>query len=147
VYIIKRNSKGFGNPRGFIPVDEYYRHKKCPNVYVVGVAVALPPADETPVPVNFPKTGHMTEQMAQAAVSHLLMQLGKGKAEYHVLTAECIMDTGGNAVHMVADPIRPPRNRSYMSEGKTWLWAKEVFAHYYLWKMKKGIADTPKWIW
>lgn len=59
-------SPGLGNPKGFVPTDEGFRHKQIDNVYAVGVAVAYPPVDETPVPVNFPKTGHMTVQMAWA---------------------------------------------------------------------------------
>lgn len=48
---------GLSNPKGFIPVDAYHRHKEFTNVCAVGVA--LPPVEEIPVPVNFPKTGHI----------------------------------------------------------------------------------------
>ncbi|HDL52444.1 MAG TPA: hypothetical protein ENH32_00525 [Proteobacteria bacterium] len=41
----------------------------------MGVAVALPPVDETPVPVNFPKTGHMTQQMAAFAAHNIAAQI------------------------------------------------------------------------
>ena len=40
-----------------------YRHRAFPEIYAVWVAVALPPMEETPVPVNFPKTGHMQCQV------------------------------------------------------------------------------------
>jgi sulfide:quinone oxidoreductase len=138
---------GLGNPKGFIPVDPHYRHKDFENIYAVGVAVALPPAGETPVPVNFPKTGHMTEQMAKVAALNLAADILGGGKRSHTLMAECIMDMGGEAVHIVADPIRPPRNVSHMSKGKRWLWAKMFFANYYLWKMKRGATRSPKWVW
>ncbi|MDA8071742.1 MAG: hypothetical protein M0Z82_09120, partial [Actinomycetota bacterium] len=38
------SSPGLANPKGFIPVDDHYRHQVADGVYAVGVAVALPPA-------------------------------------------------------------------------------------------------------
>lgn len=141
------DSPGLGNPKGFVPVDGRYRHKDFPNIFAVGVAVALPPVEETPVPVNFPKTGHMTEQMAKIAAQNIAAEILGGESTSHDLMAECIMDMGGDAAHMIADPIRPPRNISEMSKGKRWLWAKRFFANYYLWKIKRGATRNPKWVW
>jgi sulfide:quinone oxidoreductase len=140
-------SKGLANPKGFIPVDAHYRHKDFENIYAVGVAVALPPVSETPVPVNFPKTGHMTEQMAKIAARNLAADITGGEKTTHELMAECIMDMGDEAAHVVADPVRPPRNVSEFSVGKRWLWAKKFFAGYYLWKMRRGATSSPKWVW
>ena len=141
------DSPGLGNPKGFIPVGSHYQHKDFPNIYAVGVAVALPPVEETPVPVNFPKTGHMTEQMAKIAAHNIAADIQGGDKTSHELMAECIMDMGDGAAHVVADPVRPPRNVSTMSTGKRWLWAKRFFANYYLWKMKRGATRNPKWVW
>ncbi len=140
-------SPGLGNPKAFIPVDARYRHKEYPNIYAVGVAVALPPADATPVPVNFPKTGHMTEQMAKIAAKSIAGKIQDRDGDPTDLFVECIMDMGDKGAHMVADPIRPPRNRSEMSIGKRWLWAKHVFASYYLWRMKRGATGNLGWTW
>ncbi|MDP6351963.1 MAG: FAD-dependent oxidoreductase [Alphaproteobacteria bacterium] len=141
------DSPGLANPKGFIPVDRHYRHKDFPNIHAVGVAVALPPVEDTPVPVNFPKTGHMTEQMAKIAARDIAAEISGGESTSHELMAECIMDMGGEAAHMVADPVRPPRNVSEMSKGRRWLWAKRFFANYFLWKMKRGATRSPKWVW
>jgi len=138
---------GLGNPKGFIPVDPYYRHKDFANIYAVGVAVALPPVEETPVPVNFPKTGHMTEQMARIAARNIAAEILGTERTTHELMAECIMDMGDEAAHIVADPVRPPRNVSKLSSGKRWLWAKKFFADYYLWKLRRGANRSPKWVW
>jgi sulfide:quinone oxidoreductase len=141
------DAPGLGNPKGFIPVDAYYRHKDFTNIYAVGVAVALPPVEQTPVPVNFPKTGHMTEQMARIAANNIAADiLGKPKTT-HELMAECIMDMGNEGVHILADPVRPPRNVSELSSGKRWLWAKRFFSSYYLWKLRRGANRSPKWVW
>ncbi len=141
------DSPGLGNPKGFIPVDSYHQHKDFPNIYAVGVAVAFPPVEKTPVPVNFPKTGHMTEQMAKIAAQNIAAEIEGSEKISHELMAECIMDMGDEAAHMVADPIRPPRNVSKMSKGKRWLWAKKFFADYYLWKIRRGATRSPKWVW
>jgi sulfide:quinone oxidoreductase len=140
-------SPGLGNPKGFIPVDSHYRHKDFSNIYAVGVAVAFAPVEETPVPVNFPKTGHMTEQMAGIAAQNIAAEIKGGEKTSHELMGECIMDMGDQAAHMVADPIRPPRNISEMSKGRRWLWVKRFFANYYLWKLRRGATRSPNWVW
>lgn len=138
---------GLSNPKGFVPVDEFYCHKDFNNIYAVGVAVAMPPVEDTPVPVNFPKTGHMTEQMAGIAAKNIAADiLGTEKSTYELM-AECIMDMGTKGAHIVADPVRPPRNVSRLSSGKRWLWAKRFFANYYLWKLRRGANRSPKWVW
>lgn len=133
---------GLGNPKGFIPVDAHYRHKDHPDIYAVGVAVALPPVEETPVPVNFPKTSNMTRQMAAIAAHNIAADILGGDKVRRDLSAECILDMGDRAAHMLADPIRPPRNRSEMSVGRRWLWAKRAYERYCLWRMKRGWAGS-----
>lgn len=132
------DSPGIGNPKGFVPVDEHYRHKEIPSIYSVGVAVAFPPVDQTEVPVNFPKTGHMTEQMAAIAAHNIATEIQGGEMSSHPLSVECILDMGDRAARISAEPARPPRNIAKLSEGRRWLWAKRVFEHYYLWKAKRG---------
>lgn len=140
-------SSGIGNPKGFVPVDEHYRHRAFPNIYAVGVAIALPPADQTPVPVNFPKTGHMTEQMARIAARNIAAEVTGGAKVQREISVQCIMDMGDRAVHMAAEPVRPPRTSLTMSEGRRWLWAKRMYAAYYLWKMKHGKVGALDWAW
>lgn len=140
-------SPGLANPKGFIPVDEGYRHKEFPNIYAVGVAVALPPVEATPVPVNFPKTGHMTEQMAAIAAHNITADIRGGGRLARDLWVECIMDMGDTGARMRADPVRPPRNVAEVSKGKRWLWAKRLFERYYLWKAGRGMTTTGSWGW
>lgn len=131
-------SPGLSNPKGFIPVDEGYRHREFHNIYAVGVAVAFPPVDDTPVPVNFPKTGHMTEQMAEVAAHNIAVDIRGGEKRAKDLWIDCIMDMGNTAAHMRADPARPPRNIAKVSRGKRWLWMKKYFEKYYLWRTRRG---------
>ncbi len=132
-------SEGLVNPKGFIPVDDHYRHAVADGVYAVGVAVALPPVDATPVPVNFPKTGHMTEQMAKIAAADLAARLDGREASTAELSARCILDMGDRAAYLAVDPVRPPRNRiPTVSEGRPWLVAKVAFERVYLAFVRRG---------
>ena len=131
-------AQGLANPKGFVPTDEGFRHKEFDNVYAVGVAVGYPPVDQTPVPVNFPKTGHMTVQMAKTAAHNIAAAIKGGEPMTRPPFVECIMDMGDTAARMLADPVRPPRNRVEMSVGRRWLWAKQAYAPYFTWKMKTG---------
>ncbi len=132
-------SEGLANPKGFVPVDDHYRHATADGVYAVGVAVALPPVDATPVPVNFPKTGHMTEQMAKIAAADLAARLQGREAPTAELSARCILDMGDRAAYLAVDPVRPPRNRiPTVSEGRPWLVAKMAFERAYLASARRG---------
>ena len=132
-------SPGLSNPKGFIPVDKHYRHHSAEGVYAVGVAVALPREGETPVPVNFPKTGHMTEQMARIAVADIVARANGTEAPYAELSARCILDMGNSGAYMNVDPVRPPRNRiPTVSQGRQWLLAKRAFERTYLWHARRG---------
>ncbi len=53
--------EGLTNPRGFITIDKYQRNPAYPNVFGIGVCVAIPPVGKTPLPVGVPKTGFMIE--------------------------------------------------------------------------------------
>lgn len=140
-------SDGLANPKGFVPVDAQYQHQTFADIYAVGVAVAFPPVEETPVPVNFPKTSHMTEQMAAMAAHNMASEVLGGEQQARDLHAECILDMGDRAAHIKADPFRPPRNVAHFSAGRRWLWAKKAFERYYLWKAKRGAIVTSEWGW
>ena len=62
---------GLSNPRGFIIVDEHQRNPTYPDIYAVGVCVAIPPVGPTPLPVGVPKTGYMIESMVTATVPNM----------------------------------------------------------------------------
>ncbi len=132
-------SPGLANPKGFIPVDSHYRHTSAEGVYAVGVAAAFAPVGETPVPVNFPKTGHMTEQMAHIAAADIAARLAGKESSSAELSARCILDMGDTAVYLSVSPVRPPRNEiPTISQGRRWLLAKHAFERTYLWHAKMG---------
>src|SRR5450830_144546 len=132
-------SPGLSNPKGFVPVDAHYRHPDLDGIYAVGVAVAMAPAEETPVPVNFPKTAHMTEQMETIAVRDIAARIDGHEGKTAALTARCILDMGDRGAYLAVDPVRPPRDKiPTLSEGRRWLLAKRLFERAYLWHAKRG---------
>ena len=133
------SSPGLSNPKGFVPVDARYRHPAADGVYAVGVAVAMAPVAETPVPVNFPKTGHMTEQMATIAAADIAARIAGGEGKTAELGARCVMDMGDRGVYMAVNPVRPPRDKiPAVSQGRRWLLAKRAFERLYLFSARQG---------
>ena len=133
-----------GNPKGFIPVDGNYRHKDYRNIFSVGVAMAIMPPEQTPIPTGVPKTGYMTEEMAKYAAMNIAEEIeGKPLSEHGPVGAVCIMDMGDTAVFMKAKPVLPPRQEAVMKKGIHYQWMKKGFEKYYLWKIKRGLTQLP----
>ena len=62
---------GLANPRGFVVVDKHQRNPTYTNVFAVGVCIAIPPYEQTAVPVGVPKTGYMIESMVAAGAENI----------------------------------------------------------------------------
>ena len=133
---------GLTNPRGFILIDAYQRNPKYQNVYAVGVCVAIPPVEVTPVPTGAPKTGYMIESMVTATAHNIRSELdGKQPSEKATWNAVCLADLGDTGIAFVALPQIPPRNVNWFSEGKWVHLAKIAFEKYFIRKMKKGTSE------
>jgi sulfide:quinone oxidoreductase len=134
--------EGLTNPRGFILIDAHQRNPKFKNIFAVGVCVAIPPVEQTPVPTGAPKTGYMIESMVNAT-AHNLRELLDGKEPTHKATwnAVCLADFGDTGVVFVALPQIPPRNVNWFAEGKWVHLAKIAFEKYFIRKMKKGTSE------
>ena len=137
-----RGVEGLTNPRGFIVVDKNQRNPTFPNVFALGVCVAIAPAGKTPVPVGVPKTGFMIESMV-TAIAHNLDDLVSGRAATHEATwnAICLADFGDSGVAFVAQPQIPPRNVNWSAEGKWVHLAKVGFEKYFLGKVRRGESE------
>ena len=134
--------EGLVNPRGFILIDPHQRNPKYKNIYAVGVCVAIPPVEATPVPTGAPKTGYMIESMVTATVANVRDQLdGKDAKIKATWNAVCLADFGDTGVAFVALPQIPPRNVNWFSEGKWVHLAKIAFEKYFLRKMKRGTSE------
>jgi sulfide:quinone oxidoreductase len=142
-----RNS-GLGNERGFVVVDEYFRHLKHPNVFAAGVAVAVAPPAPCEAGCSVPKTGYISEVMAHTAAKNIAASIRgekltpKPEAD---LDAKCILDAGNMGIIMYTDRVYAPKRRRWESliPGPWAHWAKLAFERYYIWKMRTGRVNWP----
>ena len=110
--------EGLTNPRGFVLIDQHQRNPKYPEIFAVGVCVAIPPVEVTPVPTGTPTTEKAT------------------------WNAVCLADFGDTGAAFVALPQIPPRNVNWFAQGKWVHVAKVAFEKYFMHKMKKGTTET-----
>ena len=135
--------EGLTNLRGFILIDPHQRNPKYPKIYAVGVCVAIPPVEVTPVPTGTPKTGYMIESMVTATAKNIRAVLdGREPNEKATWNAICLADFGDNGAAFVALPQIPPRNVNWFAHGKWVHLAKIAFEKYFMHKMKKGTTET-----
>lgn len=134
--------EGLTNPRGFVLIDKHQRNPAFPNIYSLGVCVAIQPTGPTPVPVGVPKTGFMIESMMESIVENIADELD-GRQPGHEATwnAICLADFGDGGVAFVAQPQIPPRNVNWASEGKWVHRAKVLFERYFLYKIRHGQSE------
>ncbi len=137
-----RGIEGLVNPRGFVIVDKTQRNPTFPNVFGLGVCIAIAPTGKTPVPVGVPKTGFMIESMVSAIAGNLKALLdGKDPAEEATWNAICLADFGDGGVAFFAQPQIPPRNVNWASSGKWVHLAKVAFEKYFLNKVRRGESE------
>lgn len=134
--------EGLVNPRGFVTIDSHQRNAKYPNIYSVGVCVAIAPPEPTPVPTGVPKTGYMIESMVSAVVANIKAEIeGEPVTATATWNAVCLADLGDSGVAFVALPQIPPRNTTWTSKGYWVHLAKLAFEKYFLHKMRTGSTE------
>jgi len=137
-----RGIEGLANPRGFVIVDKHQRNPKYPNIFGIGVCIAIAPLESTPLPVGVPKTGYMIESMVTATALNI-GELLRGQEPTHEATwnAICLADFGDSGVAFVAMPQNPPRNVNWASSGRWVHLAKIAFEKYFLRKVRAGVTE------
>ena len=134
--------EGLTNPRGFVLVDEHQRNPAFPEIFALGVCVAIPPVGPTPLPVGVPKTGFMIEGMASAIAANLSALLeGEEPSAEATWNAVCLADFGDGGVAFVAQPQIPPRNLNWSSQGQWVHYAKIAFEKFFLRKIRRGQTE------
>ncbi|MDO8426111.1 MAG: NAD(P)/FAD-dependent oxidoreductase, partial [Deltaproteobacteria bacterium] len=133
---------GLCNPKGFVIVDAHQRSPKYPNIYALGVCIAIPPIEPTPVPVGVPKTGYMIESMVAAVTKNIKASINGEQADFKATwNAVCLADMGDTGIAFVAMPQIPPRNVTWSKKGKWVHLAKVGYEKYFIRNMKKGVSE------
>ncbi len=98
--------EGLTNPRGFVIIDKYQRNPGFPNVFAIGVCVAIPPVGKTPLAVGVPKTGFMIESMVMATAENIASLL-KGEEPKATATwnAICLADFGDDGIALIHEVL------------------------------------------
>ncbi len=137
-----RGIEGLTNPRGFILADKTQRNPSFPNVFSIGVGVAIPPVGKTPLAVGVPKTGFMIESMVTATALNIAALLrGEPATAEPTWNAFCLADFGDGGVAFIAQPEIPPRNVNWSAKG-TWVhYAKIAFEKFFLMKLRSGVSE------
>ncbi|MGC9419132.1 MAG: NAD(P)/FAD-dependent oxidoreductase [Rhodovulum sp.] len=137
-----RGIEGLVNPRGFILTDEYQRNPAYPNIFAIGVCIAIAPPVATPVPTGVPKTGFMIESMVTATAHNLPRVIaGAAPIEQPTWNALCLADFGDRGAAFLAMPQNPPRNVAWTSKGRWVHWAKLAFEWYFMRKVRTGVSE------
>lgn len=133
---------GLANPKGFVIVDKHQQNPVYSNIFALGVCVAMPQVETTPVPTGVPKTGFMIESMSVAIASNIKSLMSGGEATFEpTLNAVCLADFGDSGVGFVAMPQIPPRNLNWSSKGKHIHLAKLAYEKYFLHKIRGGLTE------
>ncbi len=134
-----QNIDGLVNPGGFVIVDKHQSNPKYPEIFAIGVCIAIPPMGNSLVPVGVPKTGYMIESMAHAATDNIAAVLRGGAATAEATwNAICLADFGDGGVMFVAQPQIPPRNVNWAADGRWVHTAKVAFEKLFLKRLSKG---------
>lgn len=133
---------GLVDEHGFVKVDTHQRNQAYPNIWSVGVAVAIPSSEKTPVPIGVPKAGFMIESMVTAAAHNICAVLdGKEPDKEAVWNAVYLADMGNTGIAFIAMPQIPPRRFDALTEGKWVHLAKVAFESYFLNKIRNGNSE------
>ena len=135
--------EGLTDERGFVLVDDHQRSPRYPNIYALGVCVAVPPVDaDTPVPTRAPVSGYMIECMVSVVVQNIGDELAQreptAKTDCH---AVCLVDMGTNGIAFAAVPQMPPRELDWLKQGRWVHLAKVAFEKYFMRKIKNGTSE------
>lgn len=136
-----------GNEKGFIPVLPTQQHPQFSSIYALGVSVSLSQPEQTPVPIGLPKSGQMTEAMGMAVAHNIAVELGAIPAPLKLPTLEalCFAEFGDTGILYAAAPVLPnlatkQRRYAYAVQGQWVTWGKMAFDHYFMTKMRLGVA-------
>ena len=134
---------GLTNPRGFVLIDKHQRNPQFTNIFAVGVCIAIPPYEPTPVPVGVPKTGYMIESMVTAA-AHNIADLVERERSPRTLRHG--MRSASPISATAASPSsRCRRFRRATSIGRAraigCIWPRSRFEKYFLRKVRNGSSE------
>ena len=128
-------------PAGLVRVSGCYQTEAYPEVFAAGAAVAVAPAEKTPVPCGVPITGYLSERMAQVAAYNIvasirdqdLVSLPPGSID-----AEWALDAGNAGMILGGDRFLEPGKNAWLLPGPAAHWAKLARERYFMTTRSQG---------
>lgn len=140
-----KESGDLGDEKGFIPIDDTYRHKIYPNIFAAGLAVAVPLPWSTPVALGIPKTGFPSEESAKIAAHNIVRVLHGGTEKLKAkpwgrIPGLCVLDAGHKEVVIISNHLLKPRQFAVMMPNPFANIGKRLLEKYFLWKTRRGLS-------
>jgi sulfide:quinone oxidoreductase len=132
------------NARGFVPVDEGYRHRQYEEIYAVGMA-ARPASTESTL-VGMPKTGYLTASMARAAARSIAAAVTRTVPIDRALPRLAdirIIDGGDRGLALICFGRKRALRLAIPLPGGLAHRLKGRLRRYVLWKLRTGRVNLP----
>jgi sulfide:quinone oxidoreductase len=130
--------------KGFVRVKPTYEVEGAPGVYAAGACVSIPPVEKTTVPLGFPTSGYVTEEMARVVAHNIAAELA-GQKPLELLpssmAAKWILDAGNTGIFMSVDHQAGAREHTRIMPGPHAHWAKVAFEKYFLATRRMGLLS------
>lgn len=137
VKALRDSSPELTNERGFVVVDEYLRNPRFPDIFAVGVCVAHPSLDTSPVPIGAPSSVYSIQNEVDTVVQNMLApQRGTALVSNIPRRARWLSDVGEAGARFLSEPQIPLRNINWLKQGKWVHLAKVDFEKYFLNRIK-----------
>ena len=133
---------GLTNAEGFVKVRDTYQSEVRPEIFACGQAVAVPPADPTPVPCDVPKNGYLSDKMATAVANNIVADLHGGSLQHQQpadLDLTQILDGGDTGAIISADRFLGQRDHAWLIPGPEAHWAKVAFEKWFMLTHRHGL--------
>jgi sulfide:quinone oxidoreductase len=131
---------GLADEDGRIPVDNYYRSGRYPDIFAAGGALQLRPGGATLLPCGVFMPGSVSAEMGRIAAANVAADLGHGAHELKPprdVKALYVLDSGGHGLFMSLG-ARPWLNVQLNLPGPWSHWAKVMTERYQMWRIREG---------
>jgi sulfide:quinone oxidoreductase len=135
-----REVPGLGDERGRIPVDDYYRSLKYPDIFASGVAIQVKPEVSSLLPCDVLITGTVSAEMGRVAAANIAADLGYGspvRKPASALKSFYVLDSGSHGLFMSLGS-QSWLNLQLNVPGPWSHWAKVIAEKYQIWQIQTG---------
>jgi sulfide:quinone oxidoreductase len=137
-------TSGLTDSLGYVPVDEYYRHRQYPEIYAAGVAAD--PEAIVAAHTSVPKTGYLATSMAKAAARSMAAAVTwtvpNARALPRVVDIR-IVDGGDVGLLLLSIGRTRPLRLALSLPGRLSHYLKRALNRYVLWKLRTGRTYLP----